>query len=267
MAQEKGEAMNDHTVNRNIGAITAEEQAILRRKTVLIAGCGGLGGYCAELLSRLGVGKLVLCDCDVFEESNLNRQLFCNRNTLGVNKAEAIGYYIEENDRCKVRVVTKAITPLNAYLLTDGCDLVIDALDNIATRFDLQRACKRRGIPMITGGVSHWHGQVSTIYPGDDTLEAIFGRNASEKHPPVLGFAACNIATCQVAEAAKILLGQPSLRKKLLMIDLNGFTAKIVPIEGQRRLIGLHLRRLSDYRILRGGKIAEKRDLSSDKKQ
>ena len=46
--------------NRNIGAITEEEQEILRSKTVLIAGCGGLGGFCADMLSRMGIGCLVL---------------------------------------------------------------------------------------------------------------------------------------------------------------------------------------------------------------
>ena len=67
--------------NRNIGAISEEEQKILNSKTVFIAGCGGLGCYCADMLSRLGIGHLVLCDCDEFEPSNLNRQLYCNYKT------------------------------------------------------------------------------------------------------------------------------------------------------------------------------------------
>lgn len=217
--------------NRNIGAISAEEQESLSKKTVLIAGCGGLGGYCAELLSRLGVGCLVLCDCDVYEESNLNRQLFSNINTLGINKAVAASRYITSHSLCKVRTYPMRINRSNAYALTENCDLAIDALDNVETRFELQRACEKRGIPMVTGGVSHWYGQVSTIYPGENSLEKIFGRAPSQKRPPVLGFSACNIASYQVAESTKILLGKPSLRNKLLIIDLFEFSTKILPLE------------------------------------
>lgn len=217
--------------NRNIGAITPAQQALLSEKTVLIAGCGGLGGYCAELLSRLGVGCLVLCDCDVFEESNLNRQLFSNLNTLGINKAVAASRYITSHSLCKVRTYPLRINRSNAYALTETCDLVIDALDNVETRYELQRACEKRGIPMVTGGVSHWYGQISSIFPGDNTLDKIFGRTPTQKRPPVLGFAAANIASCQAAEAAKILLGSPTLRNKLLVIDLFDFCAKILPLE------------------------------------
>ncbi len=216
--------------NRNIGAITEEEQEILRSKTVLIAGCGGLGGFCADMLSRLGIGCLVLCDCDEFEPSNLNRQLYSNVTTLGINKAVATSRYITQHSLCKVRTYPMRITKSNAYALTENCDLVIDALDNVQTRFELEKACEKRGIPMITGGISHWYGQVSVIFPGDNSLEKIFGTVPVKKRPPVLGFVAANIASCEVAEACKTLLGYPSLRHKLLIIDLKDFSAKILPL-------------------------------------
>ena len=216
---------------RNIGAISEEEQLLLRNKTVFIAGCGGLGGYCAELLFRLGIGGLRLCDCDVFEQSNLNRQLYCNTTTLGINKAVAIARYISKSAMSEVKSYAVRISDANVYDLIRDCDLVIDALDNVETRFELERACEVRSIPLITGGVTNWYGQITTIYPGDRRMEKIYGNMQSQEEPPVLAFTACNIASCQVAEAVRTLLGRPGLRHKLLVIDLYDFTAKILPLE------------------------------------
>ncbi len=215
---------------RNLGAITPEEQATLLKKTVFIAGCGGLGGFVAEMLSRIGIGKLVLCDYDKFEDSNYNRQVFCIGRTMGKNKAEGIAELFEEDGRCEVEAHTERINAVNAHTLIAGCDVVVDALDNIRARYDLQHACKKAGIPMITGGVSHWHGHVSTIYPGDDTLKKIYGDAKEESKPSVVCFAAGVIGCNQAAEAVKVLLGRPGLRGKLLIVDLNGMMARALPL-------------------------------------
>ena len=74
---------------RNLGALTEQECAKLRTKTVFVAGCGGLGGYLIEMLLRLGVGAIRAADGDVFEASNLNRQLLSSTRNLGRSKAEA----------------------------------------------------------------------------------------------------------------------------------------------------------------------------------
>ena len=74
---------------RNIGALTEQECAHLRTRTVFVAGCGGLGGYLIEMLLRLGVGTIRAADGDTFEASNLNRQLLSSPSLLGMPKAEA----------------------------------------------------------------------------------------------------------------------------------------------------------------------------------
>ena len=74
---------------RNIPAVSPEEQETLSGKRVLVAGCGGLGGYIIEYLVRMGVGELTVADGDVFEPSNLNRQLLSGSDTLGRGKAAA----------------------------------------------------------------------------------------------------------------------------------------------------------------------------------
>ena len=72
---------------RNIGAITEAEQELLLKKRAAIVGCGGLGGYIAEFLARLGLGHLTLIDGDAFTVSNLNRQILSLETNLGQNKA------------------------------------------------------------------------------------------------------------------------------------------------------------------------------------
>ena len=84
---------------RNLGALTEEECAVLRGKTVFVAGCGGLGGYLIEMLLRLGVGEIRAADGDVFEASNLNRQLLSSPSTLGSGKAAAAAARAKEINR------------------------------------------------------------------------------------------------------------------------------------------------------------------------
>ena len=73
---------------RNKGVFTAAQMIHLLSQRVFLAGCGGLGGYVAQLMTRMGVGAFRLCDPDVFEESNINRQCFCTEKTLGQLKVE-----------------------------------------------------------------------------------------------------------------------------------------------------------------------------------
>ena len=73
---------------RNLQALSEAECNTLRTKKVAVIGCGGLGGYLIEMLGRMGVGQIVACDGDVFDETNLNRQLLATEVCLGQSKAE-----------------------------------------------------------------------------------------------------------------------------------------------------------------------------------
>ena len=79
---------------RNIPALTEAECALLQQKRVLVVGCGGLGGHIIDQLARIGVGFLRVVDGDVFESSNLNRQLLSEAALLGVSKAKAAAGHI-----------------------------------------------------------------------------------------------------------------------------------------------------------------------------
>ncbi len=98
--------------SRNIPSVSAEEQAALARRRVLVAGCGGLGGYLIEYLARMGVGEITAVDGDMFEPSNLNRQLLSTQALLGTGKALAA--------RERVRAVNPAVAVRAVEAFLDG---------------------------------------------------------------------------------------------------------------------------------------------------
>ena len=103
---------------RNLGALTEEECALLRTKTVFVAGCGGLGGYLIEMLLRLGVGAIRAADGDAFEASNLNRQLLSSPQALGHSKAEAAAARAAQvNPEVRFEAIPAFVTEENAARL------------------------------------------------------------------------------------------------------------------------------------------------------
>ena len=166
---------------RNMMTLSPEENAKLATFKVFVAGCGGLGGYVIEELGRLGIGHITAVDGDVFEESNLNRQLLSTVALLGKSKAEtAKQRMLEVNPDVEVTPIHIMIDDDNCPELIRGHDLVIDALDNMGTRKVLERACEKEGIPMVHGAIAGWYGQVSAIFPGDRVMEKLYPTDAQK---------------------------------------------------------------------------------------
>lgn len=139
----------------NRGVFTAEQQAALLRSKAAIIGCGGLGGHVALLLARAGVGSLCLCDPDVFEESNLNRQAFCREDRIGVNKAEAgREELLLVASHAEISAVSAKADAKNLPGILDGADIAIDCLDDIATRLLLEKAAHAAGMPFVHGAIA-----------------------------------------------------------------------------------------------------------------
>ena len=121
---------------RNIPALSETECESLWQKRILVVGCGGLGGHIIDQLARIGVGFLRVVDGDVFEESNLNRQLLSRIPLLGVSKARAAADHVSRiNPDMTVEAVEVFMTRQKVHALIEGCDIVLDALDNIPTKF------------------------------------------------------------------------------------------------------------------------------------
>ncbi len=212
---------------RNAGSLGLEGQKKLLQSRALVVGAGGLGGTVAQLLARIGVGTLVLADGDSFSEENLNRQAFSFESNLGVSKVQAARSEIfRVNASTEVQIFEGLVGEEDLSHLTQGANLAIDALDNLPTRFSLEKACRQAGIPLVHGAVAGFQGQMLVVYPDDPGLQTIYGdpRSMPEKGVELelgnLPGIVSAIASLQVQEAVKILtgLGQP-LRHRLFFLD------------------------------------------------
>lgn len=206
---------------RNLGALTEEECAALREKTVFIAGCGGLGGYLLEMMLRLGVGGIRAADGDVFEASNLNRQLLSTPALLGSGKAAAAAARAREvNPEVRFTAVSDYVTEKNAAELVKGCDAVLDALDNIASRRLLARACAEAGVPLVHGAICGWTAQAAVVMPGDDLIGRIYPEGSSLSSKTSLSFTPPFCAAMQTALCTRLLTGRPVEQGRLYYADL-----------------------------------------------
>ena len=206
---------------RNLGALTEQECAVLRTKTVLVAGCGGLGGYLIEMLLRLGVGTIRAADGDCFEASNLNRQLLSSPLSLGQSKAEAAARRAAlVNPDVRFVPISQFVMTENAAELIQGCDAVLDALDNIQARRLLAHACAEAGIPLIHGAICAWSAQAAVVMPGDDLIDRIYPEGVSLSSKASLSFTPPFCAALQTALCTRLLTGRPLETGRLYVADL-----------------------------------------------
>lgn len=210
---------------RNQDAISLEEQANLATTRVIVVGCGGLGGMVIECLARVGVGHLRVVDGDVFEETNLNRQLLSSTMNLGRSKTlAAYQRVLAVNPLVEVDTVQADLTDESALGLLADCDAAVDCLDNIPSRLVLQQAAKVAGIPLVHGAVAGWLGRVCVIQPGEDLLGLLYPEaeeaQGEEQQMGTLSFTTALTASWQAAETVKLLLGKPGLQGEILEIDL-----------------------------------------------
>ena len=217
--------------DRNIGTITIEDQAVLACKSVCVIGCGGLGGGVIENLTRMGVGELTLVDGDVFDESNLNRQVLSNEDNLGKSKAlEAAEQMSRINSEITFVAIEDLLNEENAAAIIDGSDLVVDALDNVEARFALEKACSELNIPLVHGAISGWNGQVGIVMPGSGILSEIYmDPEPTDDAPTNPSFTPAVVSAIQASETIKMLLNrEEALRNKILMIDLLDHEYEII---------------------------------------
>lgn len=175
---------------RNLGFFSEQEQDILQSSSVAIAGAGGDGGMIAVQLARLGVGELRLADPDPFEVENINRQAVCTDETIGVNKAEAVGEYISKiNPEAKVKVWNEGITFANSKEFVQGADLLIDETEFTlhALAVTLAREARQANIPNLTALNVGFGAIVTTFHPQKATVESRLGLRDDQPIEEVAG--------------------------------------------------------------------------------
>jgi molybdopterin/thiamine biosynthesis adenylyltransferase len=218
---------------RNQDTLTLHEQYTLAKSKVAVIGCGGLGGHVLMMLSRIGIGALVIADPDTFDESNLNRQAFADTHTLGMLKTLAAEYSIGLiNPAVTVKAFQAAFNQSNASLILGDCDVVVDALDNLPDRKILILAACQKKIPIVHGAVAGFEGQVVSILSGEESVyDNLFGsisdRDISRKMnaESIMGVPSITpvfIASLQAMEVVKILLKKGNrFSRRMLFSDIE----------------------------------------------
>ncbi len=230
--------MNQGRYDRNLNTISQEEQGLLARSHVAIIGLGGLGGGVCEMLARTGVGTLTLVDGDVFDVTNLNRQLLSREENIGGPKAVAAKERIMAvNSTIRVNAFQAYADETNFSGMIQGADLVVDCLDTIDTRFLLQEKAQKACLPIVSGAIAGVCGQVTVIFPQDSGYELIYGKKKEAHSPGVevltgnISYCALLVASLQASECIKVLLKHKDiLRNKLLIADLGSNSFEIMDL-------------------------------------
>ena len=208
-----------------------EGQQRLLASRVLVCGCGALGSVLANTLARAGVGKLRIVDRDFVETTNLQRQVLFDEEDVAANLPKAIAAANKLrriNSEIEIEPIVADVDHANILNLLEGVDCLVDGTDNFETRFLINDAAIKLGIPWVYGGSIGAGGQTMTILPGETPcLRCLI----TEAPPPgttetcdtagILGPIVNVIASIQAAEAIKILSGhREAVQRSLLVFDV-----------------------------------------------
>ncbi len=199
---------------------------------VLLIGAGGLGSPACLYLASAGVGRLTICDGDVVDLTNLQRQIVHRESTIGINKAESAHRALAEiNPDCKVTAIQQRVDEAQLMELVGSADVVVDACDNFATRYAVNRACVALRKPLVSGAAIRFSGQLAVfdLRQGDSPCyHCLFPELGPEEtescalmgvFAPLTGM----IGSLQAGEAIRLLAGKPSpMAGSLVLFDANG---------------------------------------------
>jgi molybdopterin/thiamine biosynthesis adenylyltransferase len=197
-----------------------EGQQRLKTSTAFIAGAGGLGSPAAIYLAVAGVGRIRICDMDSLETTNLNRQILHDHTRVGLNEAVSARQTLElTNPHVEVTALTETISADNVDRLVGDADIIMDCLDNFATRYVLNDAAARLRIPLVFGSVWGMEGRLSFFQPpATPCLRCLFPEGPPKGTFPVVGVTPGVIGTLEALEALKFITGVgANLKGKLLV--------------------------------------------------
>lgn len=169
-------------LERNIHTYSIKEQLKLHKASAVVLGCGGGGCSMIEVLARTGVGNIAIVDFDVFEDSNLNRQLGATKNTIGQYKVDVINERIKSiNPSCHVTIYKDRINPQNYIDILSDKDIIFDAVDKAENKRALCSYVKNLGLMYTTGGLSGYRFWCATLK--DREVNDIFGYGEIHEKP------------------------------------------------------------------------------------
>ena len=218
-----------------IREVGQEGQEKLKRSRVVIAGAGGLGSPVALYLTAAGIGRVRMVDHDRVTLSNLNRQVLHWEEDIGRKKVDSAGKKLRNlNSAVEIEAMAETITEDNVSMLVDGCDVIVDAMDNLRTRYILNRCAIEKHVPFIHGAVTGFEGRVMTILPGETAcLRCMYRGPVPEEKFPVMGVAPAVIGSIQATEVIKYITGIGNLLMNRLLI-YDGLLLEFMEIQLKR---------------------------------
>lgn len=236
MTAEQRDRYSRHLLLPEVG--TEGQQKLLDAK-VLLLGAGGLGSPAALYLAAAGVGTLGIVDDDNVDLSNLQRQVIHNSLRVGVPKVDSAEETITAlNPDVKVEKYPVRLGPSNIMDILPGYDVVVDGLDNFPTRYLLNDASVRLGIPVVSAAILGFEGQLSVFKPYDGPCyRCLFPTPPPAELAPscgangVLGVLPGTMGMLQATEVIKLILGEgdPAIGR-LLLYDALAATLSEVKI-------------------------------------
>lgn len=206
--------------SRQIRLFGEEGQEKLKRTCAFIAGAGGLGSVVSLYMVAAGFGKIIVADCDKVDLSNLNRQVLHWTGDVGKSKARSAEETLKGiNPEIEVEALEETIDEKNIEVLLQGCDIIMDAMDNFPIRYLLNKTALKKGIPLFHGAICGFQGQATTVIPGKTAcLRCIFPKAPPAETFPALGSTCGVIGSVQVTEAVKYTLGEGELLENRLLL-------------------------------------------------
>ena len=236
MTPEEVERYARHIVLREIGG--PGQQKLLNAK-LLCVGAGGLGSSALFYLAAAGVGHIGVVDDDVVSLSNLQRQVLHDTDSIGALKTKSAQQALTRvNPNVEVTGYDLRLDDSNVDDIIAGYDLVLDGTDNFTSRYLVNAACVRAGVPLVSAAMSQWEGQISLYDPahGGPCYQCVFPEAPAAGLAPncaqagVMGALAGVMGSMMAGEAIKLITGAGKvLRGELLIYDsLFGETRKLV---------------------------------------
>jgi molybdopterin/thiamine biosynthesis adenylyltransferase len=223
-----------HLVLKDIGGAGQQK---LKAARVAVIGAGGLGSPVIAYLAAAGVGTIGVVDYDQVSISNLQRQIVHRTEDVGVGKAANAGRFVAAmNPYVSVVAHEARLTAGNAQEILQGYELVIDGTDNFDTRRVVAEACEALGLPLVSGAVSMWDGQVTVFLPGGRKFGDLYPVTPDAEDVPsceavgVLGAVTGVIGTLMAMEAIKWITGAGDVLAGRLML-YDGRAARFTELE------------------------------------
>lgn len=226
-----------------LSEIGVQGQLKLKRASVLVVGAGGLGCPSSLYLAGAGVGHIGLLDYDEVELTNLHRQLLHTESTVGLTKVDSARAYLEElNSQIEVSTHHTQLTSDNALAFLERYDIIVDATDNVATRYLLNDACVLLKKPLVSGSALQLEGQLTVynhksgpcyrcLFPTPPPPETV--TNCGDGG--VLGAITGVIGALQALESIKIILGNDGvLSGRLLLFDGHQSAFRNLKLRGKK---------------------------------